>query len=282
MLELPGQLHIYRGLADAFVGDLIVYGKGALPRVDESVIVTRDGTLTVIDRQSARGSKPVRTRPGDRLIDTPLPGGGPVPPGRMVCRPHDRTLHQALVPEWDTLGHNWSVTGAGDVCAVDSRERIGATVHASVDEGRTFTDLSTSVVPAGSGPKVQSCQTAGDRVAVMTGGEYPQWLHVLDRASGALLASHYVGDQNGPYVPSNWRLLPDGKLVIGSNRPGLYVATDPGNTDLEFRSHPPVSGPYAIPIVLGDDLALVSGSQQMRVSVDEGRAWATVDLEAPQ
>ena len=280
MLELPGRLSIDRGLAHAFVGSLLVDGKRGLPRVDEGVIVTRDGTLTAIDRKVGRGSEPVHMRPGDRLVDAPLPGVGPVQPGRMVYRPRDRTLHQVTVPEWDTLGHNWGVSGAGDICAVDSRERIGGTVHISVDEGRTFTDLSTSLVPAGSGPRLQSCQTAGDRVAIGTGGEHPKWLHVLDRASGALLASHYVGDQHGPYFPSNWQLLPDGKLVIGATGPGLYVATDPGNAVLEFRARPQAR--YAFPLVLGEDLALLLGAQRTYASGDEGRTWEQVDLEVPR
>ena len=147
MLELPGRLTVDRGLAHSFVGSLLVDGKRGLPRVDEGIIVTRDGTLTTIDRKVGRGSEPVHMRPGDRLIDALLPGVGPVQPGRMVYRPQDRTLHQVTVPEWDTPGHNWSVSGAGDICAVDSRARVGGTVHASVDEGRTFTDLSTSFVP---------------------------------------------------------------------------------------------------------------------------------------
>lgn len=168
------------------------------------------------------------------------------------------------------------MTAAGDICALESSDRIGVTIHASVNEGRTFTALSTAVLPADSGPRVQSCETAGDRVAVITGGEYPRWLHVLDRASGALLVSHHVGDQHGPYDPYGWRLLPNGKLVIDTNRPGLYVASDSSNKALEYRPRPRV--PYGFTMVVGDDLALLSGGRRMYVSADEGRTWTRVDL----
>ena len=66
----------------------------------------------------------------------------------------------------------------------------------------------------------------------------PVLTQVLDRRTGALLASHYFGGQEGPYNPYNWTLLSDGKLAIGTSfsvpfgpprgspRAGLYVALD--------------------------------------------------------
>lgn len=267
VLQLRGELRIDRGLAHAFVGGLYAYRENGHPRVSERIIVSRDGMLTTVEDRSGRRAEPVRTRPGDRTL-----GDAP----RQVYRPATRTIHRVTTPEWDHTSRFWSVTAAGDVCALESESRIGATIHASVDEGRTFTDLSTAILPVDSGPRVQSCETAADRVAVMTGGEYPQWVHVLDRTGGALLVSHYVGDQSGPYNPYGWRLLPDGKLVFDTNRPGLYVATDTSNNVLEYRPQPRTQ--YRWTIVVGEDLALVSSNRQIYVSSDEGRTWTSVDL----
>lgn len=269
VLGLRGHLIIERGLANAFVGRLSAYRTKRYPRVDEWVTVRSDGTLTAANDRAGRGSPPVHPRPGDRRLAS-------VGSGRLVYRPVSRTVHKTDVPEWDVRRRAWFVTAAGDICALGSSDRIGATIHASVDEGRTFTDLSTAGLPVDSGPRVQSCETAGDRVAVMTGGEYPRRLHVLDRASGVLLASHDVGDQHGPYDPYGWRLLADGKLVVDTNRHGLYVATDSSNQILEFRPRPRV--PYGSTSVVGDDLALLSGGRHMYVSSDEGRTWTRVDL----
>jgi hypothetical protein len=270
MLALRGDLDIDRGLADAFVGRLFAYREKGQPRVDEAVIVAKDGTLTAVDRETGRDSEPVRPRPGDRRVGS-----------EVVYRPSDRTLHRTTLPEWADGGlHPWDITAAGNVCAIDGRGPASGTVRASDNEGRTFDDLSTAVLPADSGPRLQYCVTGGDRVVVETGGEYPRWLHVLDRASGDLLVSHYIRDPRGPYDPYGWHLLPNGKLVIETTRPGLYVATDRSNEDLEFRAHP--RAPNGFPVVLGDDdLALVvSGTRRMYYSADEGRSWETVDLAA--
>jgi hypothetical protein len=134
------------------------------------------------------------------------------------------------------------------------------------------------VLPPDSGPRIQACETAGDRVAVITGDEYPRWLHVLDRTSGALLVSHFVGDQHGIYNPYDWHLLPNGKLVIGTyyRRHGLYVATDSGNKVLEFRSTP--VAPAGDIRVIGDDIVLLNGTEQLYLSSDEGRTWRDVQL----
>ena len=40
-------------------------------------------------------------------------------------------------------------------------EPIGDALHASIDRGRTFIDLSTVVLPADSGPRLGACETAG-------------------------------------------------------------------------------------------------------------------------
>jgi len=269
MLEVRGLLSIDRGLRHSFLGSLFAYREKGLPRVNERVLISGDGTLRTIDGQVGRRRQAVDPRPGDWRLAS-------VQSGRMVYRPADRTVYRATAPEWDTPGRSWYVTAAGDICALEGDSPASGTVHTSVDEGRTFTDLSAAVLPANSGPRLQSCQIAGDRVVVMTGGEYPQWLHVLDRVSGALVVSHDVGDQNGPYNPYDWRLLPDGKLVINTNRPGLYVATDTSNGTLEYRPRPRAQ----FPIVVGDDLALVSGGGLVHVSTDEGRTWETVDLQA--
>lgn len=269
VLQLRGDVIIDRGLANTFFGNLTASREKGHPRVNERIIISSDGTLTTVDDQAGRASQPVRTRPGDRRLAS-------VGSGRLVYRPADRTVHRTTTPEWDARSRSWYVTAAGDICALGSRDRIGVDIHASVDEGRTFTDLSTAVLPADYGPRVQSCETAGNRVAVMTGGEYPKWVHVLNRTTGALLASHFVGDQHGPYDPYGWRLLPDGKLVFDSNRPGLYVATDISNRVLEYRPHPRL--PHATTIVIGNDLGLLAVPRHLYVSSDEGRTWARVEL----
>jgi hypothetical protein len=269
VLEVRGQLVIDRGLADTFLGSLLANRTKEHPRVDERVMLSSEGILTTVDDRSGRSSPPVTPRPGDRRLDS-------VGSGRLVHRADSGTVHRTTVPEWDDRHRSWNVTAAGHVCALESSTQIGATIHASIDEGRTFTDLSTAVLPASSGPRVQSCETAGDRVAVMTGGEYPRQLHVLDRATGTLLVSHDLDVRRGPYDPYGWRLLPDGKLVIDTRGPGLYVATDDGNEDLEYRPAPRL--PSGSTFVVGDDLVLLSAGRRMYYSSDEGRTWTEVDM----
>ena len=272
VLELPAGLSLDRSVDNGFVGYLFVPRRKPRPPAIEPVMLHRDGTLAIVDDRSGRDDPAVRPRPGDLRLSPPAGG-------LTVYRPATGEVRRSTVPSWDVgTGRIWDRTRAGDVCALAGRERIdaGAVIHASVDEGRTFTDLSTAALPSDSGPFVQSCETAADRVAVMTGGENPRWVHVLDRRTGRLLASHFVGDRHGPYNPYSWRLLPDGTLVFDTNRPGLYVATDTSDRVLEFRPHPRLSG--AQTIVLGDDLALLSGTRHLYVSRDEGRTWVRVEL----
>jgi hypothetical protein len=269
VLELRGDLVIDRGLDDSFIGEFTVARKSGRSSVDEPVTVSSDGSLRAVEDRAGAQDRPVRIQPGDRRLTS-------LRSGRLVYRPATDAVYRTPKPPWDVLSRSWYRSASGGICALESNARLGATIHVSIDEGRTFTDISTASLPVSSGPRVQSCETAGDRVAVMTGGEYPQWVHVLDRATGSLLASHFVGDPNGPYNPYGWRLLSDGKLVFDTNRPGLYVATDTSNKVLEFRPHPRL--PQSTTVVIGDDLAILSGARRLYVSSNEGRTWSRVDL----
>jgi hypothetical protein len=269
VLELRGDLAIDRGLEDSFIGEFTVTRTSGRLSVDEPVTVSSNGSLTAVEDRASDRDRPVRIQPDDRRLTS-------LRSGRLVYRPATNAVYRTPKPTWDVFSRSWYRSASGGICALERNARLGATIHVSIDEGRTFTDISTRALPVNSGPTVQSCETAGDRIAVMTGGEYPQWVHVLDSGSGSLLVSHFVGDPNGPYNPYGWRLLPDGKLVFDTNRPGLYVATDTSNKILEFRPHPRL--PQSTTVVIGDDLALLSGAQRLYVSANEGRTWSIVAL----
>ena len=271
VLQLQGSLALERDVGGRLIGSFTP----APPRQSyfgaaRPVLVGKDGSLTVLKNPPRPGGRTVATEPGDLRID-----GGT---GRLVYRPSDVAIYRTTRPSWDDPSRAWG-RGAAGICALGRASRLGeATIHASVDEGRTFTNLSSAVLPADSGPRIQACETAGDRVAVISGGEFARWLHVLDRTSGALLASHFVGDQHGIYNPYDWHLLPSGKLVVGTyyRRHGLYVATDEGNKVLDFRSTP--VAPAGDIRVVGDNIVLLKGTRQLFVSADEGRTWRDVNL----
>ena len=110
---------------------------------------------------------------------------------------------------------------------------------------------------------------------IMTGGEYPRWLHTIDRSTGALLSSLPLGGRFNGY---EWNPLPDGKLAIGTRRRGLLVAVDNTNQTFEFGS---TAAPSARLIVVGDDLVYVNSGRSLQISTDEGRTWKEVDLQQP-
>jgi len=271
VLELQGSLGLERDVGGQLIGSFTPAPPGQSNfGAAQHVLVDRDGSLTVLRNPPRPGGRSVATQPGDLRID-----GGT---GRLVFRPSDGAIYRTTRPEWDDPSRAWGRAAAG-ICALGRASRLGeATIHASVDEGRTFIHLSSAVLPPDSGPRIQACETAGDRVAVITGGEYARWLHVLDRTSGALLVSHFVGDQHGIYNPYDWHLLPNGKLVIGTyyRRNGLYVATDSGDKVLEFRSTP--VAPAGDIRVIGHDIVLLRGTGQLYLSSDEGRTWRDVQL----
>jgi hypothetical protein len=75
-----------------------------------------------------------------------------------------------------------------------------------------------------------------------------------------------------------WDTLPDGRLVIGTNRRGVFVATDATNRSLDFRPGPvrPDTGFE----VIGNEIVLTRG-RRVQVSVDAGHSWQVRDLRLP-
>ena len=265
LLQADVTLRVERGLRQGFVAWAErSRGRDRTP-MRGWVVIDSSGRIRPIEGGS-RGDQRVPLRAGDLAFTSPHVG----PYAYRTSRDAVVTVAQ---PDWYDPATSWSAQATGSMCFVPVRGRLGDTVRASIDEGLTWHTLNTDLLPAGSGPRLQSCIAQGNRVTLMTGGESPRWLHTLDRTTGALLSSHVLmTDLNG----YDWRLLPDGTLVAGTNRPGLMVAADNTNQDLEFRPGPVVRD-VTWTEVLDGQIVLVRG-RAVHVSDDRGLTWREVDL----
>jgi hypothetical protein len=271
LLEVPVRLLMERGLAHGFVGHAERTRRDGTFSYAEWVTIDADGALRAVPHQPARKAPPVRIGPGDVRFQNQHTRS-------RAYRPSTRTVIVIRAPAWNTRRHSWYTTATGTICAHVDTARLGDVVHTSVDEGRTWLDLDTDLLPVGSGPRVQSCEAHGSRVIVMTGGESPRWLHTLDRVTGRLLSSHPLGGTLDGY---GWQALPDGTLVVGTNRRGLMVATDATNRVFEFRPGP-VRAYLADFDLLGHDIVVATGRRALQISTDEGQTWHTIDLRLPR
>jgi hypothetical protein len=270
LLEAPVRLLLERGLAHGFIGHAERTRRNGTSSYAEWVTIDADGALRVVPHQPTRKTPPVRISPGDVRFQNPESRSG-------AYRASTRTVIVGRAPAWDTRRHIWYTTATGAICAHVDTARLGDVIHTSVDQGRTWLDLDTEGLPVGSGPRLQSCETHGSRVIVMTGGESPRWLHTFDRVTGRLLSSHALGGDLNGY---GWQALPDGTLVVGTNRRGLMVATDASNQVFEFRPGP-VQAYSADFDLLGRDIVVATGRRALQISTDEGKTWHTIDLGMP-
>jgi hypothetical protein len=115
-------------------------------------------------------------------------------------------------------------------------------------------------------------------MTLLTAGEYIQDLYTIDLPGRRLLAT--VPIRSNPLLnPYNSQVLPDGRRVFGTNRPGLMVATDTLNSRFEFRP-----GPVGLDedfLTLGGDIVNLRNrpsNSEIDVSSDGGHTWREVDL----
>jgi hypothetical protein len=265
VLEVAASLSVLRGLRSGFVARVTRVKGPHRSAFRGWVTIGRRGAIRVAERPVPGDSRePVR--PGDIELVRPHEGA-------LAYRPSEDAVVRVLPPAWFTISTTWYTRPTGTICAVPPRSVLGDSVRISLDSGATWRALGTESLPAGSGPRLQSCEAQADRVAVMTGGEYPRFLHTFDRTTGTLLSSHRLMKEINGY---DWTLLSDGTLVAGTNRRGLLAATDNTNRVLEFRSSP-VRGPIYFAVV-EDDLVLQRRGL-LHVSTDRGRTWFQVGRE---
>jgi hypothetical protein len=115
-------------------------------------------------------------------------------------------------------------------------------------------------------------------MSLLTAGEYIQDLYTIDLPARRMLSS--VPIRSNPLLnPYNSQVLPDGRRVFGTNRPGLMVATGVTNSRFEFRRGPVgLDGSF---LTLGGDIVNLRNrpsNSEIDVSTDEGHTWRPVDL----
>jgi hypothetical protein len=269
LLRVDVSLHVSRSTATGFIAHASLSRRDGSSALREWVTIDRNGSIRPVSQHPNRSAAAQPLRPGDLHLESS---------GRttLAYRTSNNTVLKANSPPWNTVGHTWYDNDEGHICAVRSAPLAEGTIHVSADEGRTFTDIAIAdLVPEGSGPRLQACWASGDRILVETGGENPQWLHTLDKASQNVLSSRQLGDLLDPYT---FDTLPDGRLVTGTNRAGLMVATDSTNQIMDYRPGP-VSPNTFFQIV---DNQLISASRgRVNFSTDAGLTWREVDLELP-
>ena len=119
------------------------------------------------------------------------------------------------------------------------------------------------------------CIATDTNVVLITGSrEYPRWVHTLEPRTGTVTSSHRLGKRLNPYAI---QALPDGTLVAGTDRRGIYVGTDPTNTTLEFRPANIDPDRGTVAVVSNDLIATFHGDRHVQVSTDKGATWAIVN-----
>jgi len=278
LLSVPVALHAWRGLTRGFLGQAWAYRRDGSVVIDEWVRINRSGHVSAVPHQPRRSAHAEAPRRGDLLVRGYGFSGGAA---SFSYRPGADAILRRRLP-WPTVGtgrdvaENFRSINDGWICALRPGPLSDATVHVSTDQGRAFTDLAVAqLIPSGSGPRIEACDSTADRILVTTGADGPDWLHTLDRTGEYLISSQRLGNGLNPYA---WGMLPDGRLVAGTNRPGLMVATDSTNTLMEYRSGPVPVG-WGVQVV-GDELLVIRG-RMVHLSKDAGLTWQTIDLQLP-
>ena len=253
LLSIDARLVAERGTAHGFVGQATRSNRMGRHTLNQWVTLNRAGRVHPVADQPDRSARARPSRPGDLHLE----GNGIR--GSLAYRPATDTVFKKPRPPWDTVGHSGCVDTDG-ICAGKRGPLAERTIHVSLNEGGTYTTIPVGdIVPASSGPRLQSCDAGAERILVGTGGVCSCWLHTLDRTGTQLLSSRWLGDLLDPY---NWGMLPDGRLVTGTNRAGLMVATDNTNTSMAYRPGP-------IPVGFGVDIV------DDRLSACAGEVWTS-------
>ena len=276
LLRVPVSLEVQRGTPRGFVGRASLTRHDGSAVIDEWVTINRLGLLQSVANPPGRAPSTQSPRPGDLYLPgyTPTRSFAYRPAGDIILR----VPRPWLTIRWnvyDNSGLNGLGNPDGMICAMRPGPVSDGALRVSTDEGRTFSDVPVAMaMAAASGPRLQACLTTAERIVVSTGGESPRWLHTLDR-TGRLISSQELGGMLNPYA---WGALPDGRLVTGTNRPGLMVATDSTNTLMDYRPGPVPVGWVAQ--IVGSQLIVARGGS-VRVSKDAGLTWQEFDLRLP-
>jgi hypothetical protein len=263
-------LEVSRSVPAGFIARASLSRRDGSTALREWVTIDRDGNIRTVTQQPDRRAEAQPLRRGDLFLESS---------GRalLAYRPSQDAVVKARNPSWNGVGYSWYLDPEeGHVCALLSGPLAEGVMHVSVDEARTFTDVTAAdVLPATSGPRLQACWATRDRVLVETGGENPRWLHTLDQDDQTILSSLRVGDRLNPYM---FDMLPDGRLVAGTNRPGLMVATDSTNQLMGYRPGPvPPSATFQ---TVDQEVISIAG-RWAHVSADAGLTWRELDLGLP-
>jgi hypothetical protein len=268
LLRVPVSLDVVRTTVNRFVGSAArtrQNGSGSM----RWITIDSGGQIHEVSGQPERGSRAARPRSGDVNL-----GGDHG--GRFAYRPSTDTVFRTPRLPWESSRFVWRLTNDGMLCAVRSGPLTEGVARVSRDEGRTFFEVPiVDVLPVDSGPRLQYCNVTRGGVVIETGGESPRWLHHLDRTGRHLISSQPLG---GPLDPYDWGHLPDGRLVTGTNRPGIMVATDPLNRSMDHRLTP---APMQVWLDIVGDEFLVIGGGFVHVSKDAGLTWERFDLHLP-
>jgi hypothetical protein len=270
LLMVNVSLEVSRSVPAGFIARASLSRRDGSTALREWVTIDRDGNIRTVTQQPDRRAEAQPLRRGDLFLESS---------GRalLAYRPSQDAVVKARNPSWNGVGYSWYLDPEeGHVCALLSGPLAEGVMHVSVDEARTFTDVTAAdVLPATSGPRLQACWATRDRVLVETGGENPRWLHTLDQDDQTILSSLRVGDRLNPYM---FDMLPDGRLVAGTNRPGLMVATDSTNQLMGYRPGPvPPSATFQ---TVDQEVISIAG-RWAHVSADAGLTWRELDLGLP-
>jgi hypothetical protein len=279
LLSVPVDLHAWRGTTGGFLGQAWAYRRDGSVVIDKWVRINRAGRVSAVAHQPSRSAPAEAPRPGDVLVRGYGFNGTAASfsyrPGADAILRRTRLPGPAVGAGRDVPEDFRSVNG-GWICALRPGRLSDGRVHVSTDQGRTFTDLAVAgLIPSWSGPQIEACDSTADRILVTTGADGADWLHTLDRTGEYLISSQPLGTGLNPYA---WGMLPDGRLVAGTNRPGLMVATDSTNTLMEYRPGPVPVGWGAQ--IVGDELLVIRGGT-VQVSKDAGLTWQAIDLQLP-
>ena len=191
-------------------------------------------------------------------------------------RPSNDEVFEVEIPEWG--GSNY-ISDSGSACGLESHRRADP-VHTSLVEGGPWRTHETAFIPATDpGRSLFACSIHPGRLVVSTIREHPTFVYTVDPDTGRVLSAHALGTALNGY---DQRTMPDGTLVVGTNRPGLMVGTDSTNREFVFRPWPskgdPVTGSWT---VVNETIILPVSRRTVHVSTDRGTTWRPVDLQMP-
>ena len=269
ILQVPVRLEMARGVRAGFLGE--AYGSdnpgGTSTRV--WVRMGLDGSLHRLP-----GLDPEQNlRRGDLLFGSSF--------RRLrAYRPKERRVFIPRLPVTATGSRrDWQMEQDGAFCHAPGRSRSSRPTTWSLGDGHTGRQVNLArLLPAHAYPRVRHCWARQGRLVVLSDGGEGQRddvlkVHTVDPRRGT--ATSYATDRR--FNPYNQAVLPDGRMVAGTDRPGLMVATDPTNTGFVRRPGPVAMGEWVT--VLGGTLVTNPNYRgTFHVSNDAGLTWQTIVL----